>query len=111
MEAPNNCVGGSETSCPATSAKFPPPPMSWYANGGGAEMSASKALAAPLASAEVKEPTVTKAGPGHILLSAHAFTLAVVQGVLKGDLQNVKEDTLANAEAITPVGSHYLRTM
>ena len=33
MAAPNNCVGGSETSCPATDPAPPPPPASWYANG------------------------------------------------------------------------------
>jgi hypothetical protein len=33
MAAPNNCVGGSETSCPATAPVPPPPPAHWYANG------------------------------------------------------------------------------
>ena len=33
MAAPNNCVGGSETSCPATDPVPPPPPAHWYANG------------------------------------------------------------------------------
>jgi hypothetical protein len=33
MAAPNNCVGGSETSCPATDPVPPAPPAHWYANG------------------------------------------------------------------------------
>jgi len=33
MEAPNNCVGGSETSCPNTDPVPPPPPAHWYAHG------------------------------------------------------------------------------
>ena len=33
MAAPNNCVGGSETSCPATDPTPVAPPAHWYANG------------------------------------------------------------------------------
>ena len=33
MAAPNNCVGGSETSCPATDPVPPAAPAHWYANG------------------------------------------------------------------------------
>jgi len=33
MAAPNNCVGGSETSCPNTAPVQPPAPAHWYANG------------------------------------------------------------------------------
>jgi len=110
MPAPNNCVGGSETSCPATMTHPPPAPAHWYADAPAQGMTQSKALAAPVAPVEAKaEPTVVKAGPAHFLLSAHAFTLAVVQGVIKGDLKDVTKDALANAEAITPVGSHYIR--
>ncbi len=31
------------------------------------------------------------------------------QGAVKGDMTNVAADTVANAEAMTPVGAHYMR--
>ena len=44
MEAPNNCVGGSETSCPATDPVPPPPPAHWYANGQGVSIADGQSL-------------------------------------------------------------------
>eukprot|EP00961_Rhodomonas_salina_P044376 596143-Rhodomonas_salina.2 len=45
----------------------------------------------------------------HFYLAAHSFTLAAIQGVLKGDLRDVTKDALANAETVTPVGAHFMR--
>jgi len=44
MAAPNNCVGGSETSCPATDPVPPPPPAHWYANGQGVSIADGQSL-------------------------------------------------------------------
>ena len=54
--------------------------MSRYANGEGASMAPSQALAAPLVGGEVAgEQTVAKASPGHLVMGCHAFTLAALQ--------------------------------
>eukprot|EP00961_Rhodomonas_salina_P195542 2639908-Rhodomonas_salina.3 len=52
---------------------------------------------------------VVKPTLGHFLLAAHACTLAGLQAVYKGDLKDFKEDAIANADAVTPVGGMLLR--
>jgi len=69
----------------------------------------SHAVAAPVLPTTGVTGKVSKAGPSHALLSAHAFTLATFEGAVKGDLSGVSRDALVNAEAVTPVGAHYLR--
>jgi len=50
-----------------------------------------------------------KASPAHVLLAGHALTLAAIQGAAKGHLRGFKEDAVANAEAVTPLGALVLR--
>jgi len=46
MSAPNNCVGGSETSCPNTAPVAPPAPQHWYATGNDFSVAAGQKLGA-----------------------------------------------------------------
>jgi len=46
MAAPNNCVGGSETSCPATVPVAPAPPAHWYATGNDFSVASGQKLGA-----------------------------------------------------------------
>ena len=39
------------------------------------------------------------------MLASHAVALAAVQGVCKGDMAGVKDETVANAQSVTPVGA------
>jgi len=125
MEASHNCVGGSEQGCipenppvgdaSKTGSSFTvPPPQSWYANGHGAGMAPTQALALPLAAADCAveaEKTVCKASPGHLVMACHSFSLAAIQGVFKGDFESFKADALDNAQAMTPLGALVVRKM
>ena len=45
----------------------------------------------------VTSSRTVRATPAHLALSLHAITLAVVQGVSKGDMTDVARDTVKNA--------------
>jgi hypothetical protein len=124
MAASHNCVGGSEQGCipdnppvgdpSKTGMTTPlPPPASWYANSADvAAMAPAKAISVPVAAgaelATDKKQTAM-ANPGHLVLGAHAFTLAALQGVYKGDFSTFKDDAVKNAAAVTPVGGYVVR--
>mmetsp|Transcript_62899 Transcript_62899/g.150497 ORF Transcript_62899/g.150497 Transcript_62899/m.150497 type:complete len:139 (+) Transcript_62899:1-417(+) len=79
-----------------------------------APLAPTKALAvipegapAPLDAAGAK---LARPSPGHLLMMAHACTLAAVEGVLKMDLSNFSAEAAANAQAVTPIGGAVLRT-
>mmetsp|Transcript_21135 Transcript_21135/g.42649 ORF Transcript_21135/g.42649 Transcript_21135/m.42649 type:complete len:333 (+) Transcript_21135:59-1057(+) len=104
MEAPHNCVGGSEQGCIPDN-----PPVSDPSKTGMV-----KALAVPAptpVSEENLKAASVRASPAHLLLPAHALLLATIQGVAKGDMSKVSNDAVTNAAAVTPVGSHYLRQL
>ena len=90
-----------------------PDPAHWYANGSDVAMKPSQALAVTAASAEVPKDgkSVSAATPGHLAVASHAFALAAIQGALKGDFQNFKQDAARNAESMTPVGGFVVRQM
>ena len=46
MAAPHNCVGGSETSCPATVPVAPAPPAHWYVTGNDFSVASGQKLGA-----------------------------------------------------------------
>ena len=50
------------------------------------------------------------ANPSHLSLSCHALALAAAQGLQKGDFDSFNSDAVANANAVTPVGAHLLKT-
>ena len=88
-----------------------PGPAHWYANGSDVAMKPSQALAVAAASAELPKEgkSVSAATPGHFVVASHALTLAAIQGALKGDFKNFKQDATKNAEAMTPVGGFVVR--
>ena len=47
---------------------------------------------------------VARATPEHLMLASHAITLAVLQGVFKGDMAHVGHDAVENAQSMTEVG-------
>jgi len=121
MGASHNCVGGSETSCvpdhpPVGDASKTgmgstvPSPAHWYAHNDGVVMKPSQALAVlPVTGTVTQGKKVCVATPGHLVMGCHAFTLAAIQGVVKGDFINFTENAAKNAEAVTPVGAFLIR--
>jgi len=109
MDAPNNCVGGSETSCPPKHTASIPPPQTWYnawevgvANGASNGSGPQHQIAAPIAEANAGgQQKAVRGTPGHFLLTVHALGLAAVQGVLKGDFSNFEKDAAANASSVS----------
>mmetsp|Transcript_58866 Transcript_58866/g.138405 ORF Transcript_58866/g.138405 Transcript_58866/m.138405 type:complete len:317 (+) Transcript_58866:61-1011(+) len=119
MGAPHNCSGGSEGTC----IPNPPPVLDWTKTGMAASSPSmltgaqpSMALAVPVAAptpapsspTSSSEQKPLRASPAHLLLPAHAFLLAAIQGLAKGDLSELSKDAVANTKAVTPVGGHYL---
>ena len=128
MDAPNNCVGGSETSCPVAPPAPPAPPASWYANGSALplhNMAPTQQLAVPVVPVEdapsiakhvstsgaksCTDPKAYNPGPGHLLMSCHAVTLATLDAILTADFSDFDAKVAANAESVTPVGAAVLR--
>jgi len=111
MDAPNNCIGGSETSCPASnlSPPPPPPPDSWYANAQHPSMQLAPAAAAADLPAQGREAQTVKGQPGHFLLMGHAMVLAAAQGLAKLDFSGFSEDAAANAESCSGLSGFILR--
>ena len=79
-------------------------------------MTPAKAISVPVATGAevvsqkmVSQKKTAVANPGHLVLGAHAFTLAALQGVYKGSFSNFKDDAVKNASAVTPVGAHVVR--
>jgi len=121
----NGCNGGIVHTGAVSKAAHPspvPPPMHWYATGvseakvpltmpsgpGLAEVPADLASEkSHVANAVSRKPT--PASPGHLVMCAHAFALAALQGACKGSFDELSADTIANANAVTPIGSHLLR--
>ena len=68
-------------------------------------------IAVPVMTCEVQpaeKGTTARACPAHLMLSMHALLLATATGVANGDMQNVREDAVKNAESVTPVGAFLL---
>ena len=70
--------------------------------------SKSLALVAPVLKEEPARP-IAKASPSHILTAGHACALAAIQGAVKHDFTDFKEDATKNAESISPVGALVVR--
>jgi len=124
MEASHNCVGGSEQGCIPDNPPVADPsktgmtytlpsPAHWYANGNAAELKPSMEIVAPVAGLGVatdnNKPAVANPTPGHLFMGCHAFTLAALQGIYKGDFAHFKEDAAKNASAVTPVGAFMVK--
>jgi len=47
----------------------------------------------------------SRASPAHLVLATHAITLATMQGISKGDMTDLGQDAVLNAQSVTPVGA------
>ena len=86
----------------------------WWDTSAATSVSSDQQLANPICMHGVAEPvrkggctaqaTTSRASPSHLVSACHAVSLAVLQGVARGDLKNVRRDAVQNASSVTPVG-------
>jgi len=62
----------------------------------------------PQAAPSSQKPAV-QPSMGHVLLAGHACTLAGLRALEKGDSKGFRQDAIANAGAMTPLGAMLLR--
>ena len=107
---PTPTKGTNAQSHPHTGLDVPlPAPASWYATTTDhATMVPAKEIAIvgqPALAAKGGARTA-HASPGHLVMACHAFALAGIQGLVKGDFATFKQDAADNAAAATPVGGY-----
>ena len=101
---------------PTTADRMDPFPM-------GSAMVSPKAALAPPVCASADGPVAqsvanrearckaSRASPAHLVLATHAITLATMQGISKGDMTDLGDDAVLNAQSVTPVGAFIVREL
>ena len=66
------------------------------------------ALPLPCKEAPGERKVVCRATSSHLVLGCHALALAAGQCALKNDFSQFRQQALANASSVTPVGAHFI---